>query len=107
MKTYDLVGAAKLLHMSQSALRQKANAGEIPGSKPGKKWVFLRSDLIRYLRSRAAAIAARPAPLTDSSTCLSTNAKTHGGFGLRGQVESEYANLLGLRIGKRRRNTTT
>ena len=30
---------------------EKAGKGELPGAKIGKSWVFLRSDMIHYLRS--------------------------------------------------------
>lgn len=49
--TFDLVEAAKFLHMSPAVLRQKARRGLVKGAKPGKCWVFLKSDLVLYLRS--------------------------------------------------------
>ncbi len=107
MITFDLSGAAEFLHMSKSALRQKAKAGEIPGAKPGKKWVFLPDDLVTYLRAQAAAIATNAKKRTDDLPCLSINAKTHGGYGLPHRMEPEYASLLGLQTRSRRRSTTT
>ena len=44
-RTLDLREAAAFLRMVPAALRIKSKAGLIPGAKPGKKWVFLESDL--------------------------------------------------------------
>jgi excisionase family DNA binding protein len=49
--TFLLKEAAAFLHMSPEVLRRKATTGEIPGAKPGKCWVFLKSDLVEYLHS--------------------------------------------------------
>jgi len=51
MTTLDLQQAAKLLHIHPVTLQTKAKAGEIPGSKIGKSWVFIESDLIEFIRS--------------------------------------------------------
>src|SRR5690606_7514260 len=47
----SLEEAAKLLHMEPSTLRRKAAAGEIPGAKPGRNWLFIESDIISHLRA--------------------------------------------------------
>jgi len=107
MKTYDLQRAAKFLHMSKSALRQKAKSGSIPGSKPAKKWVFVQDDLVIYLRSQAARIAETAKSRRGDLSCLSTNVRTFGGSVLPHQLDSEYANLLGLQTRSRRRSITT
>lgn len=49
--TLDLQQAAAFLHMSPTVLRQKARRGIVKGAKPDKCWVFLKSDLVLYLRS--------------------------------------------------------
>src|SRR4029077_9838800 len=51
MKTLTLQEAAALLKMTSEGLRLKAIKGEIPGAKPGKRWVFSEDDLAEYLRS--------------------------------------------------------
>ncbi|MEW6330270.1 MAG: helix-turn-helix domain-containing protein [Pseudomonadota bacterium] len=93
--TLDLAEAAKFLKMNQESLRQRAKAGEIPGAKPGKRWCFLKSDLIAYLRSRystkAQAVLSRgltgdrPPKVPDSSGPMPP-----------GYLDSEYRRLLGL-----------
>jgi excisionase family DNA binding protein len=42
--------AAKLVGMKPQALRGKARSGLIPAAKPGKEWVFIKEDLIEYIR---------------------------------------------------------
>ncbi len=52
MKTLNLEQAAAFLHMHPYTVMQKVNAGEIPGAKPGKRWVFIEDDLAEYLRGQ-------------------------------------------------------
>ena len=44
MHTLDLKQAAEFLKMHPVTLQCKAKAGEIPGAKPGKSWVFIDED---------------------------------------------------------------
>lgn len=60
MKTLNLEEAAAFLHMHPYTLMQKVNAGEIPGAKPGKRWVFIEDDLADYLRCQYRAPSAVP-----------------------------------------------
>lgn len=93
--TLDLAEAAKFLKMNRESLRQRAKTGEIPGAKPGKRWCFLKSDLIAYLRScystKAQATLSRG--LADSAR---PNIPTTSGIIPGGHVDSEYRKLLGL-----------
>lgn len=59
MTTLGLAEAAALLHMSEDALMRKARAGIVPGAKPGRKWVFVREDLLAWLREQVKARACR------------------------------------------------
>ena len=45
--------AAEMFRVSTPYIRNMANSGEIPGTKMGDDWRFLREDLIDYLRERA------------------------------------------------------
>ena len=105
MRTYNLKEAAKLLCMSPSTLRAKAKSGEVRASKPGKRWVFLKADLIAYLKSQGDLIAAN-AKIQEVELCPSTDAVMSTGFASRHQMASEYASLLGLPTDARRRNST-
>lgn len=52
MKTFNLNEAAAFLHLHPHTLEAKARAGEIPGAKPGKCWVFIDDDLADWLRAQ-------------------------------------------------------
>src|SRR5215469_12237839 len=67
METLCLEQAAKLLHISPDCLLRKARAGKVPGAKIGRRWVFVRSDLIELIRAQAHERANRTVP------CLSTS----------------------------------
>lgn len=108
--TLDLQEAAHYLRMSPAVLRQKAKCGVIPGAKPGKRWVFLESELAQYLRSLYALPGQ--APLSDCTpkevqSCHSTNAVQSGGCVSSRLTDAEYADQLGLRTASRPRSTTT
>ena len=51
MNTLNLQQAADLLRIHPVTLQTKAKAGDIPGAKIGKCWVFVEIDLIDYIRS--------------------------------------------------------
>ena len=57
MKTLNLQEAAAFLNMSPEVLRQKVKAGDVPGAKPGKCWVFLEDDLAEYIRTAYGSMA--------------------------------------------------
>ena len=48
MKTHDLKSAAEKLKMKPSTVRERAAAGDIPGAKFGRSWVFTDDDLDKY-----------------------------------------------------------
>ena len=52
MNTLNLQEAASLLHVSKSFLAEQARQGIVRASKPGRKWVFLESDLEDYVNKR-------------------------------------------------------
>ena len=56
----DTIGSddcAKLLFCTPELAEEMARAGDIPGLKIGRSWVFVRSDLLAYLAERARAEA--------------------------------------------------
>ncbi|KAB2931900.1 MAG: helix-turn-helix domain-containing protein [Candidatus Contendobacter sp.] len=108
MRTYDLSEAAALLKMSPEALRQRAKGGSIPAYKPGKRWVFLETDLHAYLIGYAEnGQALRATPTRGGKSCRSTNEGIPGGSASRHPTANEYTNLLKLPTGRQPRNTTT
>lgn len=44
---------AELFRVSTAFVRSMANSGEIPGTKLGDDWRFIRQDMIDYLSERA------------------------------------------------------
>ena len=53
-ETLDLHGVAALCKAEPETIAQYARTGELPGTKMGKSWVFLRDDVISFLRKRIA-----------------------------------------------------
>lgn len=53
MTTLDLDAAAAMLCMSPDALMRKARAGIVPGAKPGRRWAFIRDDILPFVRQPA------------------------------------------------------
>ena len=92
--TFDLNQAAKFLHMSPAVLRQRACLGQVKGAKPGKRWVFLRSDLVLYLQSLYPTQVQAPYGDKEGIPCHFINAATSGGSNLRPPTDSTYADLL-------------
>ncbi|KQQ40046.1 hypothetical protein ASF61_04400 [Duganella sp. Leaf126] len=69
--TFNALGAATLLHADVETVLALARKGELPGTKIGKSWVFLRTDILDFLRERVrhdtaqrlqSQRAASPAP---------------------------------------------
>lgn len=52
--TLDTQGAAELLHVSKAHTQELARRGEIPAVLLGGSWLFVRTDLLDWLRARAA-----------------------------------------------------
>lgn len=53
-ETLDLHGVASLCKAEPETIAQYARSGELPGTKMGKSWVFLRDDVLSFLRKRIA-----------------------------------------------------
>lgn len=98
METLSLSAAAAFLHMSEAALGHLARSGKVKAAKPGKRWVFLKEDLVAYLHALYACRGQ--APLSgceeETSQCHYINGETRGGLASRRPAGKEYAALLGL-----------
>lgn len=110
MQTLDLDQAAKFLLMSSEGLRRKAKAGQIPGRKAGRSWVFVREHLAEWISSgqnteqlNANRIGGKP---QEKITWQSTNAAKRGGSASP-TTANEYNELLGLNQKPKRKNSTT
>ena len=49
-ETLSVEQVAMLLHAENETVMQYARRGELPGARIGKSWVFLRSDVLAFLR---------------------------------------------------------
>ena len=49
----DLGGLAKILGISIDTARRKANAGDIPRFRVGRKWRFIPSKVVAHLEGQA------------------------------------------------------
>ena len=94
MNTLDLQAAAAFLHIHPVTLQEKARAGEIPGAKIGKCWVFLDVDLIEHIRSQYPRRVLQ-SERKELEPCHSTNAMTHRIGGSRSATaEQQYSAAL-------------
>ncbi|MBX3694213.1 MAG: helix-turn-helix domain-containing protein [Steroidobacteraceae bacterium] len=107
MKTLNLQQAAALLLIHPVTLQAKARAGEIPGAKPGRRWVFVEDDLRAYLRAQYARRALQGDSM-ENVQCRSTDARIHltGGSSCP-TTAARYSEALGLPTGTRHGSTTT
>src|SRR5437868_6542402 len=86
------IDAAHLLRLHPEELRQRAKAGRIPGAKVGRRWVFVKDDLVQYVRSLyAAPRQALQVTLRKEMECHFANAAVSGGSTSSHPMESEYA----------------
>jgi len=51
-ETMDLSDVALMLGAKPETVAQLARRGEIPGTQIGKGWIFLRENILEYLRER-------------------------------------------------------
>lgn len=97
-ETLSLEDAAQFLQLSEGVLRQRARQGRIKAAKPGKRWVFLKSDLVDYLDALYAERGNTVSDWEEDALCHLFNDKERGGLTLEVQAEKEYAALLRLPI---------
>ncbi|MHB1247569.1 MAG: helix-turn-helix domain-containing protein [Sulfuriferula sp.] len=107
MNTLTLRQAAELLKIHPVTLQEKARAGDIPGAKIGKCWVFVEFDLIEYIRSQYRRRALQ-GEQKEVSLCHSSNARIRLIGGSKSPTtDDQYSKALGLPIERKPRNTTT
>lgn len=78
MSTEPTIGveeAADYLKIDPDTVRERARAGLIPGYKPGRRWVFLRSELLEYLRTTKPCSTAAPTRRTGIADLKSVDRK--------------------------------
>ena len=57
-QTLGVKEAASLLLAEDETVMMYARRGELPGTRIGKSWVFIREDVLAFLRSRIAVDTA-------------------------------------------------
>lgn len=73
-ETMDLQTAANYLGAKAETISQLARKGELPGAQIGKGWIFLREDVLDFLRKRIASeTEARRAASNNSSNRISND----------------------------------
>ena len=107
MSTLTLQQAAALLKIHPVTLQDKARAGEIPGAKVGRAWVFVEIDLLEYIRSKYARRALQ-GDRAEVTQCHSTSAVAHRiGGSNSATTDDEYSKVLALPTERKLRSTTT
>ena len=102
--------AAEFLHMHSVTLLRLAHSGEIPGAKPGKRWVFIDIDLADWLRAKYASRASEGGTtfIERRAKCHSSVAKTPRSGGLISpSTDIAYRDLLALTASKKQKNSMT
>jgi excisionase family DNA binding protein len=107
MRTLNLKEAAAFLKIHPVTLQDKARAGEIPGAKIGRAWVFIEIDLLEHIRSKCPRRALQ-GDSTEVSECHSSNVRTHRIGGSNSTTrEDDYSKVLALPTKPKRGSTTT
>ena len=107
MDTLDTQQAAQFLHIHPVTLQGKARRGEIPGAKIGKQWVFLRLDLVAYVRAQYVARVSQ-GDTQEIIGCHSTSARIRPTGGLSSPSWAKtYHEALGPLTKRKLRNYMT
>ncbi|WP_269503770.1 helix-turn-helix domain-containing protein [Burkholderia sp. IMCC1007] len=75
MNTIDLAQAAALLGAHPETVRLKAKAGDVPGRKVGKRWMFSTIALERYLAGEWIPRVVQGERPGEVEPCRSTNGR--------------------------------
>ncbi|MCP5345367.1 MAG: helix-turn-helix domain-containing protein [Pseudomonadales bacterium] len=96
-ETLDLQEAADFLKLHWQTVRERAKSGDIPAAKLGRRWVFLKADLVLYLQSHYSTGRPRPQVqqnVGDALCCTNDRIRVSGGVALPHLTELEYNALL-------------
>jgi excisionase family DNA binding protein len=78
----DLAEASELLKLHLQTILQRACSGDIPAAKPGKCWVFIEEDLIKWLRSHYTRLQQDVGQGGNKICCLKDPIVNIGGIAL-------------------------
>lgn len=109
-ETTGIQGAAAILRVHPNTVQEWAKAGIIPGVKKGREWVFIKVDLLTWLRAQYGQQSGDEQSYstgrTDNEQCHSTGVVIPGGF-TSGGADKELEDLLRPQSRNERRNSTT
>lgn len=106
-RVLTLEQAATFLHLHPVTLQRKAQRGEIPAAKLGRRWIFLEIDLMACIRAQYLSRVMQGAH-EEVILCRSTNAKILPSIGSSyTTAERSYKEALGLPTRQKLRSTTT
>ena len=101
MHPLNLEQASKFLNMNPEVLRRKAKLCQIPGKKPGKRWVFIKEHLADWISGRYPELGLKLRVIDEiqpeETQCQFTNAEIPGGYNSPTQTEKKYNDLLELK----------
>jgi excisionase family DNA binding protein len=110
MNTIDLVQAAAILGAHPETVRLKAKAGELPGRKVGKRWMFSTVALQRYLAGEWIPRVVQGDHHGELEQCRSTNeieVQTGITSYTRLEAEHRYREALAPATKRKRKNSMT
>ncbi|WP_242540383.1 helix-turn-helix domain-containing protein [Trinickia mobilis] len=110
LDTIDLTAAAALLGAHPETVRLKVKAGELPGRKVGKRWMFSVVALERYLAGEWTPRVVQGDQAKETQTCRSLNVvqvPTGITSCTRREADRHYKAALAPRTKRKRRNSTT
>lgn len=98
--TVDADEAAAILKIHQQTVKEKARKGDLPGTRIGRRWVFVTADLLAIVRGDwglRERIGQSASP--ENRVCRSTAAKIPRSGGSNSSVtDKQYKQALGLPI---------
>jgi len=99
METILLDEASKLLAIHPQTLLKHVRSGEIPAAKLGKRWVFVKADLIDYIRSKYTTAQSNTSKIRVKNKCYikEKTANSGGSKSHHPMVENQYEQLLSLK----------
>ncbi|WP_408406118.1 helix-turn-helix domain-containing protein [Paraburkholderia sediminicola] len=110
MNTVDLVQAAAMLGAHPETVRLKAKAGDLPGRKVGKRWIFSTVALERYLAGEWIPRVVQGDQAKEIQPCRSLNVvqvPTGITSCTRLEADKHYKAALAPRTKRKRRNSMT
>jgi excisionase family DNA binding protein len=108
--TLTLLDAAALLRAHPETVRLKAKAGELPGRKVGKRWIFSLVALQRYLAGEWIPRVVQGDQAKETQPCRSLNVvqvPTGITSFTRREADQHYKAALAPAAKQKRRNSTT